>query len=303
VPHPTKILVGVDFSASSDAAVRHATAIARRTGAELLLVYISVEPEWPATLAEPPAALGEYYARVRAALGKERERLAELRERLSDQGLDVSHAVVDGFPETALWTTAVSAGADLIVVGSSGKSGLRWLQLGSVAQRVIRLAERDVLLARGAASAGGYRQICVATDFSPASAIALERACELAAPGGTIEVVSAWTLPTIQGFELGAATDAAALVDPINESMKERGEQLIAPHRSASLSLSFRTLIGPPAAAVIDHVSDERNDLVVVGSHGNRGVRRLVLGSVAESVARRAPCSVLVARAKEAPAS
>lgn len=60
---------------------------------------------------------------------------------------------------------------------------------------------------------------------------------------------------------------------------------------------------GPPADRILDEVKRERADLIVVGSHGRTGLSRLLLGSVAEKLARQAPCPVMIARLQEVPAA
>ena len=59
---------------------------------------------------------------------------------------------------------------------------------------------------------------------------------------------------------------------------------------------------GPPADRILDEVKKERADLIVVGSHGRTGLSRILLGSVAEKLARHAPCPVMIARLQEVPA-
>ncbi len=60
---------------------------------------------------------------------------------------------------------------------------------------------------------------------------------------------------------------------------------------------------GPPADRILDEVHRERADLIVVGSHGRTGLTRVLLGSVAEKLARQAPCPVMIARLQEVPAA
>lgn len=295
--YPAKILVGIDLSPASDDVVHHALALARRSGAEVVLAHISDQLEYPATLAEPPPEVEAYYARVREATGRQREQLEALRQRHAGQGVALSHAVIDGFPETSLWTEACAIGADLIVLGSSSTPGLGRRGLGGVAHRVVRIAERDVLVARGPASDGGYRNICVATDLSPASEAALARAREVAARDATIDVVTAWSLPRIDDPP-GDPGDAR-VVRQMTDWLASRGAELLARQRPTDLAMTFRTLVGPAPGALLSYVADGRHDLLVVGSHGRRGLRRLLLGSVAETIARTAPCSVLVARCSQ----
>ena len=85
--------------------------------------------------------------------------------------------------------------ADLIVMGTHGRKRVARFFLGSVAQWIASHVECDVLAARGKAKEGGYKRILVPTDFSECSIQALERAFELVAPGGAIDIVHYWKIP------------------------------------------------------------------------------------------------------------
>ena len=134
----------------------------------------------------------------------------------------------------------------------------------------------------------------MATDFSPTSQAAIARACEVAGHGAAIDVVSAWTPPRIDS--LRQLPGEAEIVEPMLRWLREQGEALVARHRSADHEIAFHAVVGSAAGAIVDFAEAGHHDLVVVGSHGRRGVRRFLLGSVAEAVVRAAPCSVLVAR-------
>jgi nucleotide-binding universal stress UspA family protein len=284
---PQKIVVGVDFSPASQRAVDHALMLARRCGASLTLVHVATVP--------PPAHLkpdDSWAALLRERLSADRARLAELRERLAGQPVELSQVIVDGEPDPGLADAARELGADLVVVGTHGRTGLGRLLLGSVAEKTIRLASSSVLVARGEVPASGYRRVVVGTDFSPLAWAALERAVELVAPGGDIRVVYAWQAPYIEYDVAGR----------MFEALRQAAEAEVASHRERILTMPrpLGVTIGLDLAdgaafSVLDRAS-EAADLVVVGSHGRRGVRRLLLGSVAEATVRHARCSVLVAR-------
>lgn len=299
---PSKILVGVDFSPESDAAIAHAMSVARTSGGEVVLLHACTVPEPPALLGDyAPPALGEYRARVEADVAADRGRLEELRVRLSGQGVTVSQMVADGFPDTTITQVAHELGADLTVVGTHGRTGIKWLFLGSVAQRVVRLADSDVLVARGVAQAGGYHKICVATDFSASAELALEAALDVAHLGATVDVVHFWHLaPRLGFYEPIRLASLEEWRGSLDSEMKAAGGRLISAHRRPGLSLGFQAVFEPVLPGLQTMVEQGGYDLVALGSHGRRGFRRFVLGSVAEEIARRAPCSVLVAHGAEA---
>ena len=79
-----------------------------------------------------------------------------------------------------------------------------------------------------------------------------------------------------------------------------RGKELVARAekelRDAGFEVSSRVMDGDPREVIVEQAEKQKADLIVLGSHGRRGWRRLVLGSVSEAVARYAPCSVQIVR-------
>lgn len=297
-----KIAVGIDFSPESTLAARQAVEIARHVGAEVVLVHAELVVELPPVSPEPEAQVRAAVDTYRSLLAREREtareKLGELSARLSGQGPQISHVLVEGTPDEALASAARDLQADLFVVGTHGRTGLRWFFLGSVAQRVVRLAPVDVLVTRqDGAGRGGFQHVLVATDFSPASVRALDRAVELVAPGGTIDVVHCHQLMAIGLWTEGAVIYDVELEAAIEADLRKQGEALLAGRRRpGGPILDFHLLRELPVTGIVHWLETRPFDLAVVGSHGRKGFRRAVLGSVAEAVVRRAPCSVLVAR-------
>lgn len=297
----TKVVVGIDFSPESEAAARQALEICRRQGRELVLVHAGEVVELPPVSDSPSREVREavetYRAQLARALEEVRERLGELRERLADQGVTVSHIVVEDAPASGLCAVAAELRARLTVVGAHGGGGIPWLAIGNVAAGVVRACETDVLVARpGRAGRHDYRAIAVGTDFSASAERALEVAIELASPGAHIDVLHCASLrPVIQGgFGLVEALPAD-LRRAITDDIRVRGDQLIARKQRAGVALAFHVSSDPPAPGLAHWAESRSCDLVAVGGHGRRGIRRLILGSVAESMLKRAPCSVLVA--------
>lgn len=293
-----KIVVGVDFSSESELAARQAIAIGRRTGAEVVLAHVASTVELPPVGPEPAdrvrAALDTYRTLVSRDIGRDRERLSELREQLGGQGPVVSQVLAEGYADAVLASSAAELGADLLVVGTHGRAGLQWFLLGSTAQKIIRSADVDVLVARRECPPGGYRRVLAAIDFTPSSLRALDRAIEMAAPAARIDVAYFYQLA-------GTGWGTALAIDPeltaeTARAVARQVEPILAERRRRASDLRFAALEQPAIPGIVHLAERQPYDLVVVGSHGRRGLRRAFLGSVAETVARRAPCSVLVAR-------
>ncbi len=140
-----KILVATDFSEPSDAARRMAVELARRLGAELEIVHVE-EPLPAYAFAEGPLPdLPRLQEEVRSWAERELEQQAK---EARDAGVPVTTAILVGTPANAIVETARTDGADLIVVGSHGRTGLERVLLGSVAERIVRNAPCPVLTVR-----------------------------------------------------------------------------------------------------------------------------------------------------------
>ncbi len=295
-----KLVVGVDFSPGSEVAVRRAAEVAAHHGAELVLVHAATVPERPDVPDSMAATADAFVNILTKRLAADRGQLGELRERLSaETGVTVSQLVIDAYPDDALVQAAAETRADLIVTGSRNRTGIRRWLLGSVAEHVVRRAEPDVLVARAGDPDRGFGRIVVGLDFSPGATAALARAVELAQPGATIELVHAFQMPMLRpapGADPALATDFQAFNDELMADARARGDAAASAHAGANVTFNFQIVEENPREAVCDRAEQIGADLVAIGSHGRRGLRRLVLGSVAEATVRHAPCSVLVAR-------
>jgi nucleotide-binding universal stress UspA family protein len=138
------------------------------------------------------------------------------------------------------------------------------------------------------------RRILCPVDFSPLSRRALEHATALAR-WYEADVTALYVHP----FAVGAVAELPYLPPPRAMSSTERQQlmaqmrALVAPAREAGVVVEVKLLEGGPAPAIELEAQERDVDLIVMGTHGRHGLERLLLGSVAESVVRRAPCPVL----------
>jgi len=145
MPNWKKIGCAVDFSETSRAAMEEAADLAARSEAEMLLIHAFEVPGAPADLPPPPDSLKA----TRAELEKKLAGWGAEAARRSGRG--VVTAVVDGPAADEVARCARERGADLLVVGTHGRRGLRHLVVGSVAERLVRVAHCPVLVIRGRA--------------------------------------------------------------------------------------------------------------------------------------------------------
>jgi universal stress protein A len=140
--------------------------------------------------------------------------------------------------------------------------------------------------------------ILVPIDFSPCAEHALDYACDLAARlGARIHVINAIgaTLPEL----------SVALTDQMISSVRHNNaaalDKLIEPRRKKAAFGEITVVDNDARDAILQAARAVRADLIVIGTHGRRGLTRVLLGSVAEDVLRRAPCPVLAVRMETQP--
>jgi nucleotide-binding universal stress UspA family protein len=212
--------------------------------------------------------------------------------------VEVQVAVGDPAREIA----AATDGADCIVMATHGRSGISHLVMGSVTAAVLRSARVPVLALRAGQPdrpLTAVKRILWATDLSPASEMAwryaLLLADILAAEVYLLHVVSA---PQV----VGAPGLLAPLPGEWLEAEVAACDRDLAPRQqeveALGLAARRKVTVGPPATTIIAEAEAERADLIVVGTHGRRGLPHVLLGSVAEAVIRRAPCPVLAVHEK-----
>ena len=144
-----------------------------------------------------------------------------------------------------------------------------------------------------------FERIVVGLDGSEVSEIALGAGAELAnGLGVPLHLVRVADMAVVHWGPTGAAAAYAELSDEMSREKQEAEqylESLADPLRQAGQDVTIEVRSGPATSELVDAVRP--SDLLVVASHGRSGLKRLVLGSVAEEVVKQSPASVLVARA------
>jgi nucleotide-binding universal stress UspA family protein len=228
-------------------------------------------------------------------------------EELKKAGLTVQIEVVTfGQPRVSITDYAKKWAADLILVGSHGASGVTRFLLGSTAQGVVRSAPCSVEVVRGAGLDGKAMKILLATDGSECATKAVRSVGQSSWPKGTgvrlISVAPQYVpIPTLSVPYLNSEMVARESVSFDLES-KSRAKTALGDARILLNQLGVEQLevaevtSGEPKVLILAEAEDWKADLIVMGSHGWHGVDRLLMGSVSESVAMHAHCSVRVVR-------
>ncbi|HMA94255.1 MAG TPA: universal stress protein [Polyangiaceae bacterium] len=297
-----RILVAVDLGDSAPHALREARAIASACNAELAMIhvlpdFVSLSTLHPDGYAGSLPAMEQYAATARSKIREWTQR-AE-----SESNLELK--LERGAAATKIIEVAESWGAELIVVGSHGHdeqaSTLKGVLLGSVAKKVVHNAHCPVLVSRKGAIG---QRVIAATDLSDPSLPAISAgAAEARRRGARLEVVhvvdpAAAVYAASAGGLLGLtiALPPPEIQAEVKLALLDTLQQAI--HRLGAEGDAV-VLYGDPAKAIVEHASQRGPALIVVGTHGRSGLRRIALGSVADEVTRAAPCSVLVVRHQE----
>ncbi len=146
--------------------------------------------------------------------------------------------------------------------------------------------------------------VLVGVDFSDESRRALEAAKTLASKSqeGELHLVHVLPIPSADGVTEVRATRMLQYTDLIDDARREL-DALAAGAASAGVRVRGHIRVGRPAVEIAQLANDLAADLVVVGTHGRKGINRLILGSVAEGLVRNAPCPVLAVRPRTPTAS
>ncbi len=187
---------------------------------------------------------------------------------------------------------------DLIVMGTHGRRGLGRLLLGSVAEKVVRLATMPVLTVCPVADEGGsrpIRRVLVPVDFSEYTAPLLTKAKVLAAlyeaKVDILHVITDVALPGVYGLE--PVTVATSWVNErVRKAMAEAMTQCPGPE----VPFTVHVMVGYPARDIPEFASENDIDLIVIATHGRTGLKRFFMGSVAENVVRLASCPVFTVK-------
>jgi nucleotide-binding universal stress UspA family protein len=306
------IVCATDFSPQAEAALGWAAAIARRDGGQVDLIHVGPLPS------EDKQLLVFDNTRFEA----EQARLAT--ERLRDsaraaaQAYDVSvrPQLLRGLPHEAILAHARQENARMVVLGACGLSAVDRLLLGSVADRVVRSADRPVVLVPRPAHVQVWAPPGVAAPVRPPRVVAglgggddgaiVRFVTDLrgAAPVDVTFVHLYWPAGEYERLGLQGRRDLFAadpdVVRSLEPGLRARIGSL---GGKGDVTLDVRPAWGEPASNLLLSVEDREADLLVVGAHERHGLARLVDGSIARRLAKQStyvPIAVIPADAQPA---
>lgn len=279
------VLIPTDGSEGIEGAVAHGLALADRYGATVHALSV-VNPGITEELNANVSLLESVReSRTEAA----RQAIADVKAQSTDHDVTVLEAVREGTPAREIVSYA-DEHADLIAMGTHGRTGLSQYLIGSVTTSVVRTAGVPVLTDRltDPLRSTAYTDILIATDGTTGSTGAIEHAIELARrQEATLHALY------VVDTKLGRST-------PVQNALEQEGEQAVSAvttaAESAGVSTVERIVTGVPHEEILSAIKAFDIDLLALGTHGRSGLDRLVLGSVAERLIRTAEIPVLTVR-------
>jgi nucleotide-binding universal stress UspA family protein len=285
-----RIIVGHDLRPGGEVAVQSAAALAKRCGAALRLVHV-VEPldsyqriSHPLTAPYPVEEIAEKIgARLKALLSG-----AEL------AGLEAEYEVRTGSPFLELILAQRAWFADMIVVGGASQPEEPFS--ASTSGRLMRKADVPIMVVKSRLSPEA-KTFLVATDFSTGAKQAAEQAIMLAENfRGRVVFLHVFNQPSYMVSYVHELGVSLPISPPTPEQMEPEWEDFLSGLHLEKVDWEKSSTEGKAATAIIRQAEQVKADVIVMGTHGRSGLPYILLGSVAEKVARAASCPVLTIR-------
>ncbi len=289
-----RLLLATDFSELAHRAESYACALAASWGADLSSISV---------LDFPPGMNPEYIVNKRyltELMSEASAKLTEFKRQAHQRGIAATIRIATGIPNEEVIAAAQAEETDLIIVGTRGKSGLAHVLLGSTAERVIRMAPCPVLAvhttkAEGPAEEGiSLDRILVPTDLSDCSLEAVKYAGVVALQAkASIELLHIME-PAYYGIDF--AMESRAEREQKRRVTTEKLEALLSDLAAVGIVVQVSLVGGTPVDTILEFAHRSSSHLIVMGTHGRRGLSHGWAGSVTEAVLRRGTIPVLAVR-------
>ncbi len=277
---PKRILCPVDFSEHSALALRVAGGLGRAFAAELVVLHAQrLEAPVYFTISQVQAIEKELRNSAEAA----RVYLADFARKHLSEDIRRSFSLVEEDPVAAIARVARVSDADLIVMGTHGRTGVAKVRLGSVMESVLRQITKPVLTVGPAItltpSLGVIRRILCPVNYDSLSALSLEHATIVAARTGAALVVM-------------NIVEDSTMKEPLDKARRVLCDW-VDPKARETCSVNEVVQRGNSAEQIIEEAKSSGADLIVIGARPRESLGELIFGSTTEAVIRRAPCPVL----------
>lgn len=271
------ILLPTDFQQSARRAFLYGVKLAMATPARLEILHVIKVPADAAGAARDSRYLRSMKTAALLNLGR-------LTEAAREKGARAQPLLRYGVPHACILEVVKQVHAEMIVIGTEGRTSWDRLRLGSTAEAVVREAPCPVLTVHGGLAGdvprhpAGIRlgRLLVATDFSSYAEAAIHTVARLAAT-----------------FNATVCLLHAAEPSANRKPAERRLAKLVQDLRHQQIEAESVCVAGDPVGSILKQAAAWQADLIAVGTQGRRGLRRALLGSVADALLKRAGCPVL----------
>jgi nucleotide-binding universal stress UspA family protein len=294
-----QILCPTDLSESSTRALPYAAALARWYEAKLTVLY--VVPTF-----EPMPLTPEGLDAVQMVFPASRDEvLSEMRHLVDSAGAAPLHptlAAEAGDPVRTIVNQALVTSADLIVMGTHGRSGFERFMIGSVTEKVLRRAPCPVLTVppQATASVPGevlFKNILCSIDFSPSALQAMGFALDLARQAdGAVTLVHVIEWLAEEEPLAFAHFNVPEYRQHLIDDARQRLGALVADEPRTWSAIQEIVTVGRAHREILRLAADSPPDLIAMGAQGRGGIGLALFGSTTQQVVRAAPCPVLTVR-------
>ncbi|MGE3167022.1 MAG: universal stress protein [Planctomycetota bacterium] len=296
------LLISTDFSPESEWAVQWGSAIAQRYAAKLTILHVvEALPVHAYVLPNEPGAFANLYQE--RMLQRARSELHDVAERVAGTGVQPETMLLSGMPVEEILSATAHLRADLLIMAARSRSALARALLGSVTEKVLRHVGCSVLSVKRPGSGDAPRRpqlekILFATDLSDLSLVAVEPVRSLmSAFNARVDIFHAVADPAqypLMSWEIFPAIAASDFYERSKAAASDALREKVEPHFVGVRDTAYSVGVGNAAEAILAAQADGGHDLIVMSTHGYSGMKRVLLGSVAERVVRLADCPVLV---------
>ncbi len=282
-----RILAAVDFTNYGEETVKAATYLSKHLKAKLTLLHIVNQAPFDGHFFGPASVdlMNQIEEKARVELSRAVKQWVG-----QDQEM---HLEVDvGVPYVDILRYAKGQKSQFLVVGTHGREGFDRLLLGSVAETMVQKSEIPVWVVKGKFQAP--KKILILTDFSTASRAGFALGLFLAKLfGARVDLLHVYEFPYLPPYTMIDVTEYEL---KIKEMRKEELAKWADEARMSKLEVNAILKEGNVSEQVQKYVADEKNDLLVMSTHGETGLFYKHLGSVAHHLLRHLPCSAITVR-------
>ena len=292
-----KILVPVDFSDCSNKALEYAILFGEKYGAALTLFHVVALFQEDVGETERMQELEEIVKRQEEKI---RKQMSGSKEKVTARGVSVNTVIQRGInPADTILEFLDEQDFDLVIMGTHGRTGLKHVLQGSVAEKVVRLSPVPVLTIHREVQKYDFNDIVVPIDFSAHSLKAVEYATDLAQTFNSrlyfLHVIEQEIHPS---FYAAGVTSIFEIDHDLKERVVQNMQEFVEDFLDESMTTEYVVREGKAHREIVEFAKEKGMDLIVIATHGLSGLEYLLLGSTTEKVVRWATCPVFTVKSE-----